>query len=174
MYMGESEKFIEFSLKVVRTLGTKVEEATVIEKLLRSIPDKFLPIVSTIEQWGDVLTMSVAEVVRRLRTFEESTKGRWCDKEEKLVVVHAEPQLTCAEWEAIVAKEKRNGEASDSGVNKNGDRKKYHDRFDKSKINCRYCGEYGHFADECPEPRKVTKAMAQLAVAETDDEPTLL
>jgi hypothetical protein len=39
----------------------KVGETTVVEKLLRSVSDKFLPIVSTIEQSGDVTVMSVAD-----------------------------------------------------------------------------------------------------------------
>ncbi|XP_025828683.1 uncharacterized protein LOC112903668 [Panicum hallii] len=181
MYMSESGKFSEFALKVsdvvneIRTLGTKVEESTVVEKLLRSVPEKFQPIVTTIEQWGDVETMSVAEVIGRLRAFEESGKG-WCHHKEeeekgKLLMVRDEPRLTRAEWEAIVAEEKRSGHNSGSGGNKSGE-KKYHCRFDKSKIDCRRCGEYGHFTDECDGVKKMTKGVAQLAVV--DDEPTLL
>jgi uncharacterized protein YkvS len=55
-YTGESEKINEFALKVttivneIRSLGMQVEEATVFEKLLCSAPDKFLPLVRTIEQ----------------------------------------------------------------------------------------------------------------------------
>ncbi|CAO2200506.1 unnamed protein product [Urochloa humidicola] len=33
----------------IRSLGTKVEETTVVEKLLHSVPDKFRPLISTIE-----------------------------------------------------------------------------------------------------------------------------
>jgi hypothetical protein len=56
--MGDSEKINDFALKVttivneIRSLGTKVEETTVVEKLLYSVPDKFQPLISTIEQWG--------------------------------------------------------------------------------------------------------------------------
>jgi hypothetical protein len=110
MYMGESEKNNEFCSKVttivieIRSLGMKVEEIAVVEKLLRSVPDKFLPIVSTIEQWGDLIVMSVAEVIRRLRTFKESSKGRHRDREEgKLLVAHAEQRLTCAIRRSTVA-----------------------------------------------------------------------
>jgi hypothetical protein len=44
MYMGDSEKINDFALKIttivneIRTLGTKVEEITVVEKLLHSVP----------------------------------------------------------------------------------------------------------------------------------------
>jgi len=81
MYMGDSEKINDFALKVttivneIRSLGTKVEETTVVEKLLYSVPDKFQPLISTIEQWGDVTVMSVTETIGRLRAFEESSKG---------------------------------------------------------------------------------------------------
>jgi hypothetical protein len=180
MYMGESEKFNEFALKVttvvneIRALGTKVEEASVVEKLLCSVPDKFLPIVSTIEQWGDVSTMSVTEVVGRLRAFEESSRGQRRDREEGLLVAQAEQRLTRAEWEAVVAEEKRKGEASGSGGNKSGEKKKYRGKFDKSKIDCRKCGEYGHFANECDAVKKVANGVAQLAVANDNYEGALM
>lgn len=73
IYMGDSETIIEFALKLttmvneMRALGTKVEESAIVEKLLRSVPDKFLPIIDTIEQRGDV---SVMEAVRCLRAYE--------------------------------------------------------------------------------------------------------
>jgi rhamnogalacturonyl hydrolase YesR len=44
MYMGDSEKINNFALKVttivneIRSLGTKVEENTIVEKLLHSVP----------------------------------------------------------------------------------------------------------------------------------------
>lgn len=180
MYMGESEKFNEFALKVttvvneIRALGMKVEEASVVEKLLCSVPDKFLPIVGTIEQWGDVSTMLVAEVVGCLRAFEESSKGRHHDDGEgKLLVAQAEQRFTRAEWEAIVAEEKRKGEASGSSANKSGE-KKYCGKFDKSKIDCCKCGEYGHFTDECDAVKKVVNGVAQLAVVNDDYEGALL
>ncbi|CAO2149022.1 unnamed protein product [Urochloa humidicola] len=178
MYMGDSEKINDFALKVttivneIRSLGTKVEETTVVEKLLHSVPDKFRPLISTIEQWGDVEEMSVTETIGRLRAFEESSKGRRGDKEveQQLLTACAEPRLTRAEWEAMVAEEKRSGESSGSG----GDKKKYRGKFDKSKIDCRKCGELGHFADECDAVKKMAKAVAQLAIAGIDEEPALL
>ncbi|CAN6299956.1 unnamed protein product [Urochloa humidicola] len=178
MYMGDSEKINDFALKVttivneIRSLGTKVEETTVVEKLLHSVPDKFRPLISTIEQWGDVEEMSVTETIGRLRVFEESSKGRRGDKEveQQLLAACAEPRLTRAEWEAMVAEEKRSGESSGSG----GDKKKYRGKFDKSKIDCRKCGELGHFADECDAVKKMAKAVAQLAIAGVDEEPALL
>ncbi|WVZ80285.1 hypothetical protein U9M48_027776 [Paspalum notatum var. saurae] len=262
MYMGDAEKFSEFAVKVtsvmneIRNLGTKMENVTVVEKLLRSVTDKFQPIVSTIEQWGNLETMSVAEVVGHLRAFEESLKPRRREKEEEkllmaarderrltrpeweaiaaeekrnsdgsgdngnkggdkkkyrgrfdkskidcrncvvgrlrafeeslkprrrereeeklLMAAHDKRRLTRAEWEAIAAEEKRNSDGSGDNGNKGGDKKKYRGRFDKSKIDFHNCGEYGHFADECEKPKKMTKEIAQLAITGADDEPALL
>ena len=74
--MKDAEGVGEFALKLtsmvneMRALGSKIEDITVVEKLLQAVPDKFLPIVGTIEQWGDVATMSVMEVIGRLKTYE--------------------------------------------------------------------------------------------------------
>ncbi|KAF0905481.1 hypothetical protein E2562_004446 [Oryza meyeriana var. granulata] len=99
-------------------------------------------------------------------------QGRRCAKEgePQLLVAEAKPRLTCAEWEAKVAEEKRSSEDSGSS----GEKTKYRGKFDKSKIDCRNCGEFGHFADECPAVKKVVKDVAQLTMVHADDEPALL
>lgn len=82
MRMKETESIKDFAMKLativneIRVLGDKMEERTVVKKFLRAVPDKFLPIVSTIEQFADMKTMTVMEVVGRLKVYEERTKGR--------------------------------------------------------------------------------------------------
>ncbi|KAF0907216.1 hypothetical protein E2562_015723 [Oryza meyeriana var. granulata] len=116
--------------------------------------------------------MSVTETIGRLRAFEVSSKGRRCAKEgePQLLVTETEPRLTRAEWEAKVAEEKRSNEGS--GIS--GEKKKYRGKFDKSKIDCRNCGEFGHFTDEYPAVKKVVKGVAQLTMADIDDKLALL
>lgn len=45
------------------------------KKLLRAVPAKFLQIASTIEQFGNLETMSVEETIGSLREHEERIKG---------------------------------------------------------------------------------------------------
>ncbi|XBI14374.1 hypothetical protein VPH35_140971 [Triticum aestivum] len=162
----------------IRALGENLQEHAVVKRLFAAVPDRFLPIIGTIEQWGDVKKMSVAEAIGRLRAFEENESGRRQDRSddgEKLMLVSR------AELEALIQKEKKKGEGSSSsgkdgdgcggGRGRDDDRKKVRGKFDKSKITCFECGEKGHFKSEC-EAWKKEKAL--LVAADVDDEPALL
>ena len=97
--MNETDSVDDFSMKLnnlvnnIRALGDKIDEAYVVKKLLRAVPTKFLQIASTIEQFGDLDTMSVEEVVGRLKTHEERIRGPGESDEKKLL-------LTQEEWKA--------------------------------------------------------------------------
>lgn len=46
------------------------------KSLLRAMPSKYLQIVSTIEQFGDMETMTVEEAIGSLKAHDERTKGQ--------------------------------------------------------------------------------------------------
>ncbi|GJW27225.1 hypothetical protein Tco_0041036 [Tanacetum coccineum] len=78
--MKEDETIDTFTAKLttivnkVVSLGHTIEDSVVIQKLLNSVPDKFLQIVASIEQYSDLDEMSVNEAIGRLKTFEEIIK----------------------------------------------------------------------------------------------------
>lgn len=81
MCMKENEQLDEFYLRLnglvtnIRALGEEMKETYVVKKLLRAMPSKFLQIVSTLEQFGNLETLSVEEVVGSLKAHEERMKG---------------------------------------------------------------------------------------------------
>ena len=60
----------------IRSLGETVSDESIIEVLFNAAPSRFGDIVNTIEQWGDLTTMTVSDAVGRLSAFEESQRGR--------------------------------------------------------------------------------------------------
>ncbi|GKE71584.1 hypothetical protein Tco_1529656 [Tanacetum coccineum] len=58
------------------SLGHTIEDSIVIRKLLNVVPDKYLQIVASIEQYSDLDEMSVDEAIGRLKTFEERLKSK--------------------------------------------------------------------------------------------------
>lgn len=74
-----------------------------VKKFLRAVPNKFLQIASTIEQFGDHKTMTMEEVIGRLKAHEERLRGSGDVDEEHLL-------LTRAEW-----KERHKAENSSRG-----------------------------------------------------------
>lgn len=82
MTMKDNETIDDFSMKPnglvtnIRALGEEVAESYVVKKLLRAVPSKFLQIASTIEQFGNLETMTIEEAVGSLKTHDERLKGQ--------------------------------------------------------------------------------------------------
>lgn len=156
--MKEKESVDEFAARLttivsqMRTLGEKKEELEVVEKILRAVSRKFLPIATTIEQFGNMKKMTAQEVFGRLKAFEERVKIYEDDEDQEEHLL-----LTQAQWRA---KEKKDGL-------KRG-------KFDKAKVRCYGCDKYGHFSWECTELKEEKKEQALLVMADSDDEPALL
>ncbi|XP_045084182.1 uncharacterized protein [Aegilops tauschii subsp. strangulata] len=95
--MKETESVDDFAVRLttvvnkIHALGEHIEEPYTVKKFLRAVPNKYLQIASTIEQFGDLNTMTLQEVIGRLKVHEERL-GRLgaTEKENEL--------LTRAEW----------------------------------------------------------------------------
>lgn len=199
--MKESEGVDEFAVKVsnivstMRALGDMVEESYVVKKLLRAVPSKFLQIASTLEQFGDLDKMTVEEVIGRLKAHEERMKGHGDSDDRKLLLTHQEWSERNKKKEEGDSRSKSNrggfggsrgrgrGRGRDGGGRGGRGRGRSHyqkdggrgssSNQDKSKIQCYNCQQFGHYAGECPNPRK-ERSYENNLIQHEDNEPALL
>lgn len=174
----DGESVDDFAMRInglvasLRELGEAMEDSRVVKKILRVVPKKMKQVAVAIEMLLDLNTMSVEELVGRLRVAEEP---RDIDEETggagRLL-------LTEEQWEA--RRSRRGGNArrggdkgSGSHVDDDGDSSTYSGTSGRSERRnrgkCFNCGVRGHLARDCREPRK-EKAL----LAEVNDESTLL
>nr|GEW63485.1 zinc finger, CCHC-type [Tanacetum cinerariifolium] len=70
-----------------------MEDETLVRKLLNAVPDRYLQIVASIEQYSDLSEMTLEEAIGRLKTYEERIKykkGKQVDNQEKLMFTRHE------------------------------------------------------------------------------------
>lgn len=60
------------------------------KKVLRADPNKFLPIVTSIEQFSNLMIMTVDEAISRLKTFEERVRISRGDDNEHVLLIREE------------------------------------------------------------------------------------
>lgn len=151
--------------------------------MLRSLPNKLLQIVSLIKKFAYLKTMLVEELIRRLKMHKERMHTANDSDDEHVL-------LTRSQW--IATKEKKDGERSSNGLYKGGGGARGHGRgcgcgrgcdrgdgerahnnkkFDKTKIKCFNCHNFGHYESEY----RLRKREEKAHIAEKkDDEPAFL
>ena len=78
-------------------LGETLGDATLVNKLLDTVPDRLFPVVAGIEQFHDVTTMAFDEALGRLRAFDERVRRRGHDGGER---GGEQLLMTAAQWAA--------------------------------------------------------------------------
>jgi RNase H-fold protein (predicted Holliday junction resolvase) len=87
--MGESETVNDYfarTLAIANKMtaqGERMEQVTVVEKILRSMPAKFNYVVCSIEESNDVTTLSIDELQSSLLVHEQRMKGQKDHSEEQ-------------------------------------------------------------------------------------------
>nr|XP_043633245.1 uncharacterized protein LOC122604415 [Erigeron canadensis] len=94
LQMEEDETIDSFTAKMtsltsqMTSLGSTLDDATRVRHLLNSVPERFIQIVASIEQYSDLDKLTLDEAIGRLKTFEERIKikqGKIFDHQDKLL-----------------------------------------------------------------------------------------
>ncbi|KAD7117350.1 hypothetical protein E3N88_04618 [Mikania micrantha] len=206
LVMKETEGIDEFAMKVnnivnnIRVLGDKIEEAYVVKKLLRAVPSKFLQIASAIEQFGDLDSMMVEEVVGRLKAHEERLKGQsdsagstqllltqeeWRSRSKKPVEGESPNAAKSHTKQSGFCRGRGRGRGRGMFGGRGGRHNSSHfsnreygrgsgGNRDRSKLKCYNCDGVGHYASECRRPRREGNQQETNMAQFHDEEPTLL
>ena len=82
MYMAEGEQLDDYAGKIsgmaarYASLGSTLDDAAMVKKLLDTVPDRLYSAVAGIEQFCDVDTMAFDEALGKLKAFEERSQRR--------------------------------------------------------------------------------------------------
>jgi hypothetical protein len=143
--MNEDETIRKYFLRVeelvnaMKGLGEKFDESLLVQKILRSLLDKFNSKVFAIEELSDLKTLSIDQLLGTLIAYEmRMNKDKSSTREESFKV----DKNTDSELDDIEAKFVRR-------LKKGSE--KYQGKFPFKFFNC---GKIGHFASKCPHQKK--------------------
>ena len=185
--MKKTDKVSEFTDKFsrivfeLRQLGERVEDKEAVKKLLRSMPPRYDSLTLSLEQFGDLDSMSLVEAIGSLKVHEMRLAERDSREEEQALLSGAMSKFKKTRQEDGQmsrgrgrGRERGRGRGRDQGRGKTQEsdvqkQEKSRRPFDKSKVQCYNCQDFGHFADECKNEKKprVREEVANISVEES-------
>ncbi|XP_020423036.1 uncharacterized protein LOC18773745 [Prunus persica] len=178
LMMDENETFSEFYAKLCvivnacSSLGEKIPEDRVVKKILRSLPQRFQPKITAIEEIRDLNTLKVQELIGSIQTYEMKHLTPKKSKNVAFKVVNEEDDghsnEDCSDEELTIITRRfmnflknQDPRSRDSkGINSKNRFVNYTDggsKFCRSnerknpreKVQCFKCEGYGHISSEC-------------------------
>ena len=182
IFLGEEELVADFAEKLfkiatqLRRLEEKIDDGVLVSKLLRAARAKFDAIASSIEQFGDMDSMSLEEAIGSLKIYNEKLQDREAWREEKLLLSKAAGKPKKYEKSSTRGRGHGHGWRGGRGRGRGDGKQHEHGEKerprDKSKIKCYNCEKLGHFAYECCKSKKEEKVQG--AEVAKKPQPTLL
>ncbi|XP_066373369.1 uncharacterized protein [Miscanthus floridulus] len=194
----DSETVDEFALRIgalaadLRTSGESIDNARVVKKMLRVLPQRYAQIAISIKTLLDLKTLTIEELVGRLKMAEDRlgirdvtekvgnlllSEEEWVDKYRHRLMPESASSSGGAgkkSWKPKTGGGGGRGERGDRGDKKEPVVKLTSMGTPRRKGRCRNCGLYGHWAEDCKKPKKERKEEAHHAQADVDHPSILL
>jgi hypothetical protein len=130
---------IEELVNTMKGLGETIDESFLVQKILRSLPDRFNSKVSAIEEITDLKMLTLYQLLGTLNTYEmRITKGKSTTRE-TYIKVDKKIDSNIDHIEANFVRRLKKGSGKYKG---------------KLPLKCFNCGKIGPFASKCPHKRK--------------------
>src|SRR3984957_4748976 len=143
--MNEDETINKYFLRVeelvnaMKGLGEKFDDSLLVQKILRSLPDKFNPKVSAMEELNDLKNLSIDQLLGTLTAYEMRINKDKSSTREASFKADKNTDSELDDIEAKFVRRLKKGSGKYQGM---------------LPFKCFNCGKIGHFASKCPHQKK--------------------